>query len=333
MKYPQNRIFFCKVHPCTALKLLSYYDYRLRYMKIVKIIIFVCIFTFTVMSGPVPAERHPEELMDKLQSQASGRLAICIGINEYDASTLKPLRRAANDAYGLSRVLKDQGKFRVYTFSDRDELGNKQPETNPFFPTKRNIENFLIDLVTSKDVSPNDLVVVSFSGHGINDNDGSGYLLPVDWQRDNPFDSAVAISTVTSWLKALKVTKSLIVLDACREVMNDNRSNNAISWLSGEKFGKATVSAVFYATTINGLSYEDRRTDYGAFTRYVIYGLLGKGDINNNGLVTFRELSTYVEDSLISWALQHGVSQRPYIRLLNEKCSDLVLTIVNYEQQ
>lgn len=302
-------------------------------MKIVTIIIFVCISTFTVMSGPVPAEHHPEELKDKLQSQASNRLAICIGINDYDASTLKPLKRAANDAYGLSQVLKDHGYFRVYTFSDRDELGNKQSESNSFFPTKRNIENFLIDIIISKDVSPNDLVVVSFSGHGINDNDGSGYLLPVDWQRDKPFESAIAVSTVTSWLKALKVTKSLIILDACREVMNDNQSNNTLSWLSGEKFENAYISAVFYATTLNGLSYEDPRTEYGAFTRYVIYGLLGKGDINNNGLVTFRELSTYVEDSLISWALQHGVSQRPYIRLLNEKCNDLVLTIVNYERQ
>ena len=302
-------------------------------MKIVTIIVFVCIFTFTVMTGQLPAEHHPDELKDKMQSQASGRLAICIGINDYDAGTLKPLKRAANDAYGLSRVLKDHGYFRVYTFSDRDELGNKQSDTNSFFPTKRNIENFLIDIIISKDVSPNDLVVVSFSGHGINDNDGSGYLLPADWQRDNPFESAVAVSTVTSWLKALKVTKSLIILDACREVMNDNSTNNTLSWLSGEKFENAYISAVFYATTLNGLSYEDTRTEYGAFTRYVIYGLLGKGDINNNGLVTFKELSTYVEDSLISWALQHGVSQRPYTRVLNEKCNDLALTIVNYEQQ
>lgn len=280
----------------------------------------------------VTAEKHFKELKDTLLSQASGRLAICIGINDYDAGSLTPLKRAANDAYGLSKVLKDHGDFRVYTFSDRDELGNKVPDTHSFFPAKRNIENFLIDVVTSKDVTPDDLVVVSFSGHGINDNNGSGYLLPVDWQRDNPFDSAVAISTITSWLKILDVTKSLIVLDACREVMTDNRSNNTISWLSGEKFEKTTVSAVFYATTLNGLSYEDSRTEYGAFTKHMIYGLLGKGDLNTNGLVTFNEMSTYVEESLISWALQHGVSQRPYTRVLNEQCNNLALTIVKYDK-
>ncbi len=115
-------------------------------MKKVKIIVFVSIFSFTVLPRPVHAEHHPKELKNKLQTQASGRLAICIGINDYDAGTLKPLKRAANDAYGLSRVLKDHGDFSVFTFSDRDELGNKQSEKNSFFPTKGILKIFLLIL-------------------------------------------------------------------------------------------------------------------------------------------------------------------------------------------
>ena len=299
-------------------------------MKIFASILIICLYASYIVIDEIQADTNLKELKNKLESQAYNRMALCIGINDYDTAALKSLKRAANDAYGLSKVLKEQGDFSVYTFSDREENGNKRSHTNPFFPTKSKIENFLIHSITYKDITPDDLIVVSFSGHGINGNRGNGYLLPIDWQKDKPFESAVAISSITCWLKELGVSKSLILLDACREVMRPVQSSNTLSWLSGEKFEKTHISAVFYATKIDGLSFEDPRTEYGAFTRFIIYGLIGKGDINHNGLVTFNELSTYVEDSLISWALQRGVSQRPYIRLLNEQNGDLALTIVNH---
>ena len=80
---------------------------------------------------------------------------------------------------------------------------------------------------------------------------------------------------------------------------------------------------------LNGLSFEDPHTEYGALTRFIIYGLLGKSDFNSNNSVTLKELSMYVEDSVISWASQNGNSQRPNIKVLNEMNNDLILTTMN----
>ena len=119
------------------------------------------------------------------------------------------------------------------------------------------------------------------------------------------------------------------MLDACRVVVSGSSSQSSLSWLSGDKFDNTNISAVFYGTTINGLSFEDPHTEYGALTRFIIYGLLGKSDINSNDSVTLKELSMYVEDSVISWAAQNGYNQRPNIQVLNELNNDLVLTKVN----
>ena len=298
-------------------------------MKSFLSILVVCACVITVTTDAARGEFEKAEGKNIRKHHTAKRWAVCIGINAYNDRNLNTLSRAANDAYGLSDVLKKHGGFSVFTFSDRDEERNEQPAASPYFPTKSNIEQFFYYSLSSKKIDPDDIIVVSFSGHGISDNNGNGYLLPADWQRNKPFESAIAVSTVTGWLKELDVSKSLIMLDACRVVLNDRSSGSSLTWLTGEKFDNRNISAVFYGTKLNGLSFEDPHTEYGALTRFIIYGLLGKSDINSNNSVTLKELSMYVEDSVISWAAQNGYSQRPKIQVLNEQNNDLVLTKIN----
>ena len=298
-------------------------------MKSVLSILVVYACVNTVHTETARAETGNAAAKNIRKAHTEKRWAVCIGINSYNDEKLNTLSRAANDAYGLCDVLKKHGGFTVFTFSDRNELRNKQPEDSPFFPTKSNIFQLLHDSITSKKIGYDDVVVFSFSGHGISDNKGCGYLLPADWQRDKPFQSAIAVSTVTEWLEELNVSKSLILLDACRVVLRGRSSRSPLAWLSGEKFDNSSISAVFYGTRLNGLSFEDPHTEYGALTRFIIYGLLGKSDINKNDSVTLKELSIYVEDSLISWAAQNGLNQRPKIQVLNEQNNDLILTKMN----
>ncbi len=119
-----------------------------------------------------------------------------------------------------------------------------------------------------------------------------------------------------------------MLVDACREDMGSGRSVVSLNRLYEEKFDAAHVSAVFYATKQGGYSYEDPTTDYGAFSKYIIDGLQGNGDRDSDGLVTFRELSTYVEDELGDWARTNGYMQRPYTRILGEQSGDLALTVI-----
>lgn len=289
----------------------------------------VCLFIILSSISFLLAQNDTRGFKIKLHSQAGKRWAICIGINNYTDNKLNSLKNAVNDANGLSAVLKEQGDFKVFTFTDCDDKGNPKAVNDKFLPTKRGIEDFLSNIVSFKDVQSNDLVVFSFSGHGISDAKGNNYLLPFDWNDVNPYESAISISHITGFFESLGVTKSLLLIDACREEMSASRSIDNMKRLYEEKFQSSVVSAVFYATKQGGFSYEDSQSKYGAFTRFLIEGLKGKGDQDKDGLVTFRDLSTYVENDLSSWAIENGYKQRPYTQLLVEQSGDLALTIAD----
>jgi formylglycine-generating enzyme required for sulfatase activity len=63
----------------------------------------------------------------------------------------------------------------------------------------------------------------------------------------------------------------------------------------------------------------------------VIDGLKGKADSNKiagneDGIITFSELASYVEEGLSNWALNEGKRQRPYTKIFAEKFGDLALS-------
>jgi hypothetical protein len=104
-----------------------------------------------------------------------------------------------------------------------------------------------------------------------------------------------------------------------------------LNGLKAERFLQAEVGAVFYSTKSGWFSYEDVYGNFGVFTRFVIYGLKGQADNskisgNEDGIITFSELSSYVEESVSNWALNEGKRQRPYTKILGEKFGDLALS-------
>lgn len=203
-----------------------------------------CIFMILSSISFLVAQNDTRSLKVILHSQAGKRWAICIGINKYSDNKLNSLKNAVNDAYGLSAVLKEQGDFNVFSFTDCNEIGNPKTINDKFLPTKRGIEDFLSNIISFKDIKSNDLVVFSFSGHGISDAKGNNYLLPLDWNEVKPYESAISISYITGFLKILGVTKSLLLIDACREEMSASRSIDNMKRLYEEKFQSAVVSAV-----------------------------------------------------------------------------------------
>ncbi len=98
------------------------------------------------------------------------------------------------------------------------------------------------------------------------------------------------------------IKKSLLLVDACRNEFQKNKGINS-NGLKAEKFDKSEVAATFYATKAGWFSCEDDEENYGAFTNYLLKGLMGAADDNsyqgnNDGIVTFNELSYYVQTSV-----------------------------------
>jgi N-acetylneuraminic acid mutarotase len=258
-------------------------------------------------------------VIGKMQGNEGKRWAVCIGIDDYYDDKIANLKKARNDAKALGTVLKGNGQF-DYVFVMTDDL---EPR-DPLFPTKFNIEQKLRNILDF--ASEKDLVVFSFSGHGISDKSGEGYLVSVDSRMDDKFATSVRVNDVVAKLAKNNVTKTLLLLDACREEMQESKglSNEG---LREARYSEAEVAATFYATKSGMFSYEDKESDFGVFTRFVVDGLLGAADQNTDKIVCFNELEAFVQDRVSDWSIRNGRSQKPYTKIYGERYGDLALSV------
>ncbi|MCB1179150.1 MAG: caspase family protein [Leptospiraceae bacterium] len=252
------------------------------------------------------------------------RYAIVIGINDYKDIALSDLSKARYDAKAVGKTLKGQGQFdQVFVMTDDIDFNGKNSN---LYPTKLNIEE-KVDSVLRM-ANPEDMIVIFFSGHGISDFEENGYLVAVDTVADKAYNSSVKVDEIVQKLKKKGIKKSLMILDACRDVLYTSKSSSRNS-IRTKRYDEAEVSAIFYSTKAGYYSYEDDESDYGVFTKYLIYGMEGKADENKDGVVSFYELEQYVQQGVKDWSLKKNKQQKPFTKLNSEKTGDLAITIAN----
>ncbi|MBN2531910.1 MAG: SUMF1/EgtB/PvdO family nonheme iron enzyme [Spirochaetales bacterium] len=280
---------------------------------------------FVVMFFPVLfcfllfGEGEKGVILKNKEGNEGKRWALCIGINNYMDDSISTLEKARNDAIFLGEMFQTRGQFdHVFIMTDNLDF------MDPLFPVKANIEekiDYLLEF-TDKD----DLVVISFSGHGISDTNGNGYLLAVDTRISNKLETSVKVETMVNKLKIKGLKKTLLLIDACREELLETKGvGNA--GLQAKLFSNAEVAAIFYATKAGWYSYEDLESENGVFTRYLLEGMEGNADANNDVIVSFSELEQYVQEKVMEWSLRTGKKQKPYTKIHGEKFGDLGLTV------
>ena len=257
------------------------------------------------------------------EGNSGKRWAICIGIDDYEDSSILDLHKAGNDARTMGAVLKDNGQF-DYVYVMTDDLSPRDEN----YPKRRNIMGRL-DFI-KEFIRPDDMMVFFFSGHGVSDAQGAGFLVAVDAVDEELFETSVSVNEVVAALGETGITKSLLMIDACREYFQENKGLNQ-DGLYAEKYERAEVAATFFATKQGWYSYEDSDSEYGVFSRYLIGGLQGSADSpeyegNEDGIVTFSELADYVEAGVSEWAIEHSKKQKPYTEIYGEKSGDLALS-------
>jgi uncharacterized caspase-like protein len=156
--------------------------------------------------------------INKMAGNEGKRWAVCVGVNNYNDDNIVKLKNAVNDALGLGKTLSDNGDFdKVITVvDDYEHFQDKN------LPTKANIEK-RIDYILSF-ASPDDLIVFSFSGHGISDSKGEGYLVVQDTDINKKFETSVKVSDIVKKFKESGIKKTLLILDACREEIAQSKS-------------------------------------------------------------------------------------------------------------
>lgn len=169
-----------------------------------------------------------------------------------------------------------------------------------------------------------DEVVLYFACHGIPDEVSNElYFMSYDADRDNIAGTGVSQTDIQKAIGSARAKKVLLITDACHSgglglapaiaQRGDYASmtNRLLLQLSEARDGVGILSA----SSTSEYSNEGKRWEgHGVFTYYLLNGLSGAADKNNDGTVTLREIYEYVYDKVAhdTETKQHPVLQGKY---------------------
>ncbi len=240
--------------------------------------------------------------------------AVCIGVSDYRDPGIVDLARSRRDAEGLARALQEHAGFnRVMVLTDDLALND------PLFPSGGHMRALLARI--DREMRPEDVIVFYFSGHGITDGAGRPLLLAADTRLRSIGETALPVQTVLDFFKKCRVKRSILFLDAARESVSKTRG---YGWegVYPDRYLRTGVGAVFYGAKRGYYSHDDDESEYSLFGRCLIRGLQGEADSryggNKDGLVSLRELASYVEEAQAEWSVKGPSKQFPFTDILEQ---------------
>jgi hypothetical protein len=237
------------------------------------------------------------------------RYAILIGCDVYrrEPEKLPRLKCAENDAEKMKEVLANpkRGMFNdVKLFT-----------TEPHHEISTAIEKILTN------TKRGDLVLIYYSGHGRLDNRNKLHLATSDTEVSALATTSLPVDLLKRLIDNSSATKIVWILDCCY--------SGAIGNLA------AGLKGLYIITSSMGFQVcqEKEKEPHSLFTKYLLKGLWGEADSNNDRIVTVEELYEYVHkkvtgeggpepqkitigvtgDSLIARVPPPGEPESPYI--------------------
>ncbi len=225
-----------------------------------------------------------DEAVAKTNPTALGKpkvYALLVGVARYNH--MKSLRYTDDDAY------------RMYAFLKSPEGGALADEQVKVLidedATKDNILKSMREIF--KKASPNDMVFFYFSGHGL-----KGSFLPIDYDGVN---NKLMHTDITNILSECKAKFKVCIADACHsgsveESLYSHKSpQNLIESYYDAFRASSGGTALMMSSKAEETSIENNGLRQGIFSHFLIRGLKGGADNDNNSVVTVNELFEYVK--------------------------------------
>ncbi|MFH8618497.1 DEAD/DEAH box helicase [Streptomyces sp. NPDC017979] len=198
-----------------------------------------------------------------------------IGIDNYTSPDIRPLNFAKRDARVLHALFLDNFEGKASLLLDAEA-------------TKARLLTEMGQL--AKQSSDDDIVVISFSGHGT----ASHELATSDTDRDDPTSTAVHLEAFVEQLNDIRASILLVILDCCfaggavAKVLQRPASDGVarsltkpVAQLLKQVSGRGRV--VLAAATKDQEAYERPPLRHGLLTYHVLAGLLGDPEVVVNG--------------------------------------------------
>ena len=198
-------------------------------------------------------------------------------------------------------------------------------ESEPW-PRKANIRKALDDI--RKKATPDDILLVYFSGHGITyppvSEAGQFYYLTTDIAGDNLKDEAIlktqaiAQDSLMDWVRQIKARKRILIYDACNsgsvvaQFEHGAKDLNTDQRRALERMKDRAGMYVLAGSAANKSSYEASNYGHGLLTYSLINGMLSVA-AKHNGDVELGDLFAFVEDDVERLAKNINREQRPEV--------------------
>ena len=250
-----------------------------------------CAHTGLQPRGFRPSRSTAEVLSRALEPR---RVALVIGIDDYQNPVLPDLRYAGADARKIAELLlsPDGGRF------DRVELlvSGDRVTRDSILRALRTIRGELLE---------EDTFVLYFSGHGTlaETEKGKGrlYLLPSDATPADLEESALDLEVIREYLGSLPAERKALIVDACfhgegKSVVDPELAPGLVELLEStpqtQVRGLSSGEAHMFASTLGRPAFEDPDLGHGVYTHYLIQAMTWRrteADLNDDGLLTAWE--------------------------------------------
>ncbi|MBN1699038.1 MAG: caspase family protein [Spirochaetales bacterium] len=231
---------------------------------------------------------------------------LSVGVSAYEDPQLR-LGFAAKDAADFSKAMAVQKK-RLYGEVTVTLLTDEKA-------TKDNILDGL-DWI-QKETTSRDIAMIFFAGHGINDNTGNLYYLPVEADLQKIKRTCLPSNDIATTIQSI-AGKVVYFMDTCHSGLISVTGRRGILHLDTNKEVMELIHAengavVFCSSSGNQYSLENEGWGNGAFTLALVEGISGKADYIGEGTITINQLDLYISERVkkLTGGRQTPVTAKP----------------------
>ena len=160
-------------------------------------------------------------------------------------------------------------------------------------------------------------LIIFFAGHGLASSDGKElYLLPQDGNPDRLERTALSRTDLFKEIISLNPKSVTMFLDTCYSgVSRDEQmllaSARPVRIVADDQEGIPDNFTIFSASQLDQISSGLKEANHGIFSYYLMKGLEGKADSNQDKKITNGELLAYMDENVSQKASELGRQQNP----------------------
>jgi formylglycine-generating enzyme required for sulfatase activity len=252
-------------------------------------------------------------------SQEPGeKYALLVGVSTYArTSELRKLQYPERDMEDLAAVLRDAG-YRPENVVLMTQTAGATPGNTRFLPIAANIRTELKALL--RDRIKADSVLVAFAGHGIQfRGSDAAYFCPAD-ARPNDKNTLISLNEVYQTLAGCEAQLKLLMSDACRNdpvaTVSRRATVDVASVTRPQSVKPPGGVAALFSCSEGELAFENDALKHGVFFHFIIQGLRGDADFNDDKEIALQELSLFSTRRVLDFvrAEYDGLRQMPVLK-------------------